>query len=296
MEKAQAVADFLPARLKNTILCLPRKTLSVTDEIRLRKNGVFSIFAAGKNIFPTENGVLKRIDKAITVSEKELEECVFLLCRGSVYSYEKTISEGYIPLPCGRAGVCGEMVEGSSGMRMRSISSVCIRIHRDIPEYGFKLTELYKKTGLRGTLIYSPPAMGKTTLLRSVVTLLGKGKSISPLKIGVADEREEIILPETDIGTSDVISGCKKSVAAQMLTRTMSPQVIVCDEITWEDTDTLIHATGTGVVFICSCHADTRESLLDKPYINKLIQNGVFEILVRVDRKNGVYTYDTEIL
>lgn len=295
MEEISYITAYLPSRLKKATENMPAETRKITDEIRLRKNGVFSVFAGGKNLFPDENGRLRRIENAITVTKEEMEECVFLLCKGSMYSFDDSIRRGFIPIPHGRAGVCGEAVtEKGNIKRIREITSVALRIHRDIPRYGRKIIDIYKRSGLTGTLVYSPPAMGKTTLLRSVSLMLARGDGIRPVKVGIADERCEIILPNTDLGIADVISGCKKSVAAEILTRTMSPEVIVCDEITPEDGDALIHSTGTGVYLICSCHAENKKDLFSKPHIRTLVENGCFKLLARVERTDGKYGYITE--
>ncbi len=276
---------------------MPDETKKITDEIRLRKNGAFSVFAGGRNLFPDTSGVLCKLENAVTVSENELEECVFLLCRGSMYSFDETIKRGYIPIPYGRAGVCGDTVtENGRLKRIREITSVSLRIHRDVPSYGNKIIDVYRKRGLMGTLVYSPPGMGKTTLLRSVALMLARGEGIRPVKVGIADERCELILPDTDMGIADVISGCPKSVAAEILTRTMSPQVIVCDEITADDTETLINSTGTGVFLICSCHAESKEELYKKPYISRLVSEGAFSLLAQVSRRSGKYDYVTELI
>lgn len=297
MESIQHIAAFLPPRLKKAVESMPAETKKITDEIRLRKNGVFSVFAGGKSLFPDENGRICRIEKALTVTPTELEECVFLLCKGSMYSYDDTIRRGFIPIPYGRAGVCGDSVTENGQMKkIREITSVSLRVHRNIDHYGRKMIDIYKQSGLRGTLIYSPPGMGKTTLLRSIALMLARGEGIRPVKVGIADERGEIILPNTDTGLADIFSGCPKSIGAEILTRTMSPEVIVCDEITASDTEALIHSTGTGVYLICSCHAENRRELEQKPHINTLISNGCFGILVSVRRTNGVYGYDMEVL
>ena len=107
---------------------MPNETKKITDEIRLRKNGIFNVFAGGKNLFPDENGRICRIEKALTVTEAEFEECVFLLCKGSVYSYDDSIRRGYIPIPYGRAGVCGE------GITEKGKNSKGIAIPRIIPK------------------------------------------------------------------------------------------------------------------------------------------------------------------
>ena len=297
MENLRHITAFLPPRLKIAVENMPNETQKKTDEIRIRKIGVFSVFAGGKNLFPDENGRICRIEKALTVTKAEFEECIFLLCKGSVYSYDDSIRRGYIPIPYGRAGVCGEgITEKGKMIKIKEITSVSLRIHRNIENYGRKIINIYKQTGLKGTLIYSPPGMGKTTLLRSVGLMLARGEGIRPCKVGFADEREEIILPDTNTGIADVFSGCPKHTAVEILTRTMSPEVIICDEITPADTEELIHSTGTGVFLICSCHAESKKELVAKAHIRALMDNGCFGLLARVNREDGVYGYVTEVL
>ena len=52
MEEISYITAYLPSRLKKATENMPAETRKITDEIRLRKNGVFSVFAGGKNLFP----------------------------------------------------------------------------------------------------------------------------------------------------------------------------------------------------------------------------------------------------
>ena len=82
---------------------------------------------------------------------------------------------------------------------------------------------------LAGKLISVIGSGGKTTFLRSAAYLLSTGREA--LRVGVADERDELITPEMSACIIDRVSGCPKALAVEILTRTMSPQVIICDEI-----------------------------------------------------------------
>ena len=297
MESLQHITGYLPSRLKNAVLNMPEEIKNSTDEIRLRKNGAFSVFCGGKNLFPDTNGKMKRLEQGLTVTDSELEECVFLLCKGSMYSYDDTVMRGFIPIPYGRAGVCGKTVtENGCLKKVKEITSVSLRVHRPAENYARKLIRIYRQYGILSTIIFSPPAMGKTTLLRSAAEMLGKGIGFRPVKVGIADERNEILLPDTDMGLCDTVAGCPKHISAELLTRTMSPEVIICDEITREDTEALLQSIGTGVCLICSCHAENRQSLFKKKHIQDLIEYGGFGLLAEVYRRDGIYDYTTEVL
>ncbi len=83
------------------------------------------------------------------------------------------------------------------------------------------------------TLIISPPACGKTTLLRDIVRQI----SDAGITVGLADERSEVAgcyrgVPQNDVGLrTDVLDGCPKAEGMVMLLRAMSPQVIAVDEL-----------------------------------------------------------------
>ena len=78
-----------------------------------------------------------------------------------------------------------------------------------------------------------PPGCGKTTLLRDMTRAL----SLRGIKVAVCDERSEIAgmydsVPSFDLGPrTDVLDGCDKTRGIAMLIRSMSPQVIVTDEM-----------------------------------------------------------------
>ena len=194
---------------------------------------------------------------------EELAECVCLLSRGSLYTYEESIKNGYIPLPeGGRAGVCGEMLfrEGRAA-GIKRITSVNLRLHRLVRNFALPLLWRYEQTGLCGCIVYAPPAMGKTTFLRSAAVLLSEGAVLPPLKVAVADERSEILSVPLSHGLLDVVSGCPKAQAIELLTRTMSPDVILCDEIGAGEAAAVLEAQNTGVRLIASAHADSLEAL-----------------------------------
>ena len=86
---------------------------------------------------------------------------------------------------------------------------------------------------VRNTLIISPPKCGKTTILRD----LARSLSNRGYRVGICDERSEIAgcyngMASYDLGSrTDILDGCPKSEGMIMLIRSMSPDVIITDEI-----------------------------------------------------------------
>ena len=81
---------------------------------------------------------------------------------------------------------------------------------------------------------------GKTTVLRDLVRRISNGIEqikFNGLNVGVVDERGEIAamyrgIPQNDIGLrTDILDGIPKAIGMKMLIRSMSPRVIVADEI-----------------------------------------------------------------
>ena len=81
---------------------------------------------------------------------------------------------------------------------------------------------------------------GKTTVLRDLVRRISTGIEkieFKGINVGIADERGEIAamykgVPQNDVGIrTDVLDNIPKAIGMTMLIRSMSPKVIVADEI-----------------------------------------------------------------
>ena len=161
---------------------------------------------------------------------------------------------------------------------------------------------------ISNTLIISKPGCGKTTILRDLVRKISTGIEEFELKgktCGIVDERGEIAsmykgIPQNDIGIlSDVIDNSSKSNGMRMLIRSMSPEVLVCDEIgNKNDIAAINYAMCSGVKGIFTAHGDSFEDLKLNEDINELLNKNLIEtILVLDDKKRGVlksvYKLDT---
>lgn len=287
---------YIPPRLTKLIISLPTPLLEKVTEIRLRSEAPFSLTLGGKNVLLNNDGNPCSIKNAVCVTKKEIEECISLLSQGSLYTYDDTIKTGYIPIKDGgRAGVCGEAILQNGVVRgFKTIYSINLRLHRHIPLFASQLIKYYAKEGICGTLIYSPPAMGKTTFLRSVAFLLGEGKNIRPFRVGIVDERCEIFIKGISDGLVDVITNCPKAYGIELLCRTMSPEVIICDEIGSGEQDAIINAQNTGVHLIASAHGDSIEGLRRRPFIKKMFEAGLFDVAVRLTADENGFRCEIE--
>lgn len=185
-----------------------------------------------------------------------------------------TSAQGYLTAPGGhRIGLCGDAVIHQGRMTgLRSISSMCIRVARDLPGIGTGLRNIHGSV-----LIIGSPGSGKTTLLRDLIRQRAEHQSVA-----VVDERGELFPQGFDTGqATDVLVGCGKGQGIEMLLRTMGPATIAVDEITAEaDCEALIKAGWCGVSLLATAHAASKEDLFSRPIYGPLARCGLFRTIV----------------
>lgn len=263
----QDILPVLPARLHAPLRHLAHLR---AEDIRLRVGQPPSVFAAGQET-PLA---------AAPVTWQELEQVLMAATDHSYYAAAEQLADGFVTLPGGhRIGVCGTLaVRGGSAVSVRSISSVCIRLARDVPCRVPELT--------RSTLLLGAPGSGKTTLLRACIRALSRRGQ----RVCVADERGEIAAcvagqPQMDVGPcTDVLTGGKKAQSMMMLLRSMRPDWIAVDEITApEDLSAIRQCSYCGVRLLATAHADSPEELARRPLYRELTALGVFDTYVWLD-------------
>jgi len=168
---------------------------------------------------------------------------------------------------------------------LRTLNSLCIRIPHMICGVGQELCDALSSHGFGcGLLIYSPPGVGKTTLLANTATIISSPPYMK--RVVLCDERGELYNPDQMRACLiDVISGIPKARAVDIAVRTLSPEIIVCDEIGGnDDTEAILSVQNTGVPLICSAHASSFEMLMKRPSIAALDRVGVFGIYCKISR------------
>ena len=109
-------------------------------------------------------------------------------------------------------------------------------------------------------------------------------------------------VPQNNIGLrTDVLDGVPKAIGMAMLIRSMSPKVIVADEIgSDDDIDAIKYAICSGVKGLFTAHGETMEDLKINPVINNLVKSCCFERIIFLSDKNEkcgidkVYYLDTD--
>lgn len=262
LEEVDYVLKYMPYTvqkdIKNKILEWKINTEKYQiEEIRIRVKKPICLKIGQENI------IIEHI-----ITEEELLEIFEKICEKSIYSYKKQICEGFITIKGGhRVGIVGSAVmDNEKIININYISSLNFRIARQKIGCGEKiLTYIIKNSNdIYNSLIISPPGCGKTTILRDVVRSLSNGikeKNFWGRTIGLIDERSEIAamykgIPQNDVGIrTDVIENVSKSIAIRNLVRSMSPNIIACDEIgAIEEINAYLNAVYSGVRGIFTAH------------------------------------------
>lgn len=231
-------------------------------------------------------------------SAQDAHELLEKLCRHSVYSREDELKQGFLTLDGGtRVGVCGRpVIEDGRIIRLTKVTSFNIRITREVMGCAESILPYMTYQGRPvSTLIAAPPAGGKTTLLRDIARCVSDGIGVLPCRTAIADERGELAgcvdgAPSFDVGArTDVMELAPKAEAMRMLIRSMSPEVIVTDELGGEDdAQAAAEAAACGTVVIASVHASSGDELQSRSSLRKLIASGVFKRVLLVKRSGSL--------
>lgn len=266
------------------------KELSCAREIRIRVSHPLLIRSKTEHTIP-----------ALLPTSAQLTDLMLAFCGQALYAHEDQLRQGFLTLPFGhRVGICGHMVRREGQLpHLAHIQSMNIRIARQLSCDRRAIDAVYSSGFLRSSLIISPPGMGKTTMLREMARIL----SAHGIQVALADERGELAacvqsVPQLDVGAhTDVMDGIPKAEAIGLMVRSMSPDVVICDEIGCEsDADALIDARRCGVSVLCSAHSATFRDAVSRPALRRLLQGGVFDRVLLLGREAGrlAAVYDGE--
>lgn len=226
------------------------------------------------------------------VSQKEIIQILEKICDNSIYAYRNQICEGFITIKGGhRIGIAGTaVVENSEVINLKYITSLNFRIAREILNCSDNIIknilDIENQT-IFNTLIVSPPGKGKTTILRDIIRKISNGIEEVNFKgkvCGLVDERGEIAatykgVPQNDVGIrTDVIENIPKAKGMKMLIRSMTPEIIACDEIgSNEDVEAIKESMISGVKGIFTMHGKNIEDVRNNKNVNDLIENKLIE-------------------
>lgn len=268
-------------RIKSAVTKLSGLNQTRISEIRLRKGKELSVVIRDNPFFLLPDGTIS-IDnaKGIVVTGEDIESIFHIACQYSVHSFHNEIAQGFLTLNGGhRMGLCGTaVIKDNTIETIKDISSLNIRIAREIKGCASRLYTQLFSYGLCNALIVGPPSCGKTTVLRDLCRIIGNEH-----KISVIDERNELCATvngnaQNDVGTfSDIFNTYPKHEGIMTAIRVMSPKVIVCDEIGDEkDTYALKCADNSGVYILASAHAGSVDEALNRKCLADLFERGMF--------------------
>ncbi len=233
----------------------------------------------------------------VSVSAKELAECVRALCKNSVYAYSESLAQGFITTDGGfRVGIAGRaLCERGAVYGVTDVSSISVRVPHNVEGAGDAIVEAWQKCR-GGVLVYSLPGVGKTTALRDASAQLSSGRA--PLRVAIVDSRGEFPSSLIDARSAvDILTGYPRAAGIEIATRTLSPDVIICDEIGGADeAAAILGVQSAGVALIASAHAGSFTELMSRRAIKILSSNGIFGAYIGVSRENGSYAYRTEFI
>ncbi len=278
------------------------------EEIRLRKKRPLQLCTELGEIFAGEER--PKLKSAYEVKPEDVHQTLQFISQSSIYALEDEFRNGYLTISGGhRVGFVGEAVLNKGQVKtLKNISGLNIRLAREVKGcansiFTFILDQ--KSWEPYRTLIMSPPRCGKTTLLRDLIRLLSDGDPLigfTGVNVGVVDERSEIAgcyrgVPQNDVGKrSDVLDKCPKAEGMIMLLRSMAPRVIATDEIGRPaDAEALIEILNAGVGVLATVHASSFEELKQRPCLQQLLKEGIFQRIIVLSRGMGVGTVESII-
>lgn len=283
--------ENLPKALREILWAIdPGKTEQI-HEVRLRGGRPIQLVANKTIWYLSPMGGLRQLAAgAVCLTQQQLTDCFLALCGYSVHSFQNQLKNGYFTLPGGhRVGVAGQAVCTAQDVivQLKDITSLNIRIARtkkmQLPENVCRLL----RYDFQGVVVAGEPGSGKTTLLREISSLL----SDQQRQIAVVDQRRELwpgVLNEAqDLPVCcDVLSGYPRAEGILQALRSLSPDVIICDEVgSVQDAQAIQAGANAGVQMIVSIHARSLNELVRRPQGRLLLNTGAFGTVLFLEGK-----------
>ena len=298
----ETLIKVMPKSLKAGLRELTNKQQVELEEIRLRVGYPVILKIRTEEYGLCEKG-LCALGKGIEMTRGFMTEVLHYMSDFSLYALEDELRQGFITIEGGhRVGLVGKVVlENSQIKTLKYISGMNIRIAHEVRGCSEKVMPyIVSRDKVHHTLIVSPPGCGKTTLLRDVIYQLSEGyKGYGPYTVGVVDERSEIAacyqgIPQNHMGMrTDVLDGCPKTEGMRMLLRAMAPQVVAVDEIgKKEDCEALREMLSAGISLLCTVHGKDEKECLRRPYLNEILEQGLFERVIILSNRLGPCTVE----
>lgn len=118
--------------------------------------------------------------------------------------------------------------------------------------------------------------------------------NLSGKKVSIIDERSEIAscfngIPQLDVGIrTDILDNCFKKDGMIMAIRSLSPEILICDEIGTEgDIEALNMAFNSGVNIIVTIHGYSIEDIYKRKVFKDLLEDSILEKVIVLSNRRG---------
>ena len=283
------IITLFPDKYKQGLFVILEENWDKIEEVRVRINRPIELVLSN-HFITLEEFILNEADGQHILNQ---------LSGFSRYKFEEELKRGYITISGGhRVGIVGRTVlENSSIKQIQSISSFNIRIAAERIGIANPIIKFLTRTdSYYNTLIIGPPQSGKTTLLRDIARLIGTGwGQVRAKKVGIVDERSEIAgskngIPHYQVGLrTDVLDSCPKSEGMMLMIRSMSPDMLIVDEIgSANDIEAIQEAIRSGVNLVCSLHGNSYQSIKKRKQFVHLIEEQYFDRYLILDHNKRI--------
>ncbi|MEH6991528.1 stage III sporulation protein AA [Neobacillus drentensis] len=284
----ETILKFLPKNIADQISKIPPSQKDELEEIRIRIDRPIEITMKGAPMF-----------LSYIIRQEDAFHLLNKISQFSIYTLEEELKRGYITVSGGhRIGLAGKVIlEEGKVKAIRDIASFNIRIAKEKIGIAEKIIPFIFNHSWMHTMIVGPPQTGKTTLLRDIARIISSGnqeKGIHAYKVGIVDERSEIAgcvhgIPQMTFGHRlDVLDACPKAEGMMMMIRSMSPDVLVVDEIgRMEDAEAIQEAVHAGIKLIMTTHGTSLEEAKNRPSLKSIIDQNIFQRFIVLSRAHG---------
>lgn len=306
----QRVMHLLPAELTAVLQRMPEGMRDKLEEIRIREGRPLEVgFSDGFRFIAPDGALMEGPAEAYKPAAELCRKLLERVTNHSLYAMEEELRRGYITAEGGhRIGIAGRTVLEDGAVRgIRDVAAFNVRIAREVVGAAAGVLPMLLDFGRRSVLpalIIGPPQQGKTTLVRDLARAVSSGAWGHPRasgwqgrKVGIVDERSEIAacirgVPTFNVGPrTDVMDACPKAEGMMMMIRSMSPEVLIVDEIGRdEDASAILDASHAGIAVIATAHARDLEDARGRPVLRRLLEAEVFAACVELKRTAGGLT------
>ena len=273
--------NFLPIKFS---IAIRNSDIELLSELRFRTGFPVLGVLNGKKVYFNDKGISFYDKNALQCGQDDITEIINNVTERSLYAFNDRLKQGFITTKDGvRIGVAGECVfDNGKILTIKKITSLNIRIPHEIKNCSAKIYDKLFTNEISNTLIVSPPSKGKTTILKDLARNLNERTHYSIL---IIDERGEFVSVTGE--NIDVIKFSDKFYALNYAIRSMSPQILITDELqTKDDWKSVENAVTCGVKVVASCHGKDVYDLQKKDFF----KSDVFEKYVVLDAEKSAGT------